>query len=102
MTRCLLDCAVRHLDSWGTSATLPEAPALRHRRYTLVMLTLVVALWLLPTDLTVHAGGTDVAVRCMGTRAVSQPLVLLEAGGGDDLNVWSQPRRSTWFLARPL
>jgi pimeloyl-ACP methyl ester carboxylesterase len=41
------------------------------------------------TDLTVHAGGTDVAVRCLGTRASGAPLVLLEAGGGNGLDVWS-------------
>src|SRR5579872_3084059 len=60
------------------------------------MIALLLALWLQTTDVTVRAGGTDVAVRCMGARAAGQPLVVLEAGGGDDLAVWSlvQPQVS--------
>ena len=41
------------------------------------------------SDVTVRAGGADVAVRCIGTRSPGKPLVLLEAGGGDGLNTWS-------------
>ena len=53
------------------------------------MLTVLLTLWLQSADVNVRAGATDVAVRCLGTRAAGQPLVLLEAGGGDDLTVWS-------------
>ena len=54
------------------------------------MLTLALAMFLTTTDQTVHAGGTDVAVRCLGTRTQGQPLVVLEAGGGNGLDVWSR------------
>jgi hypothetical protein len=58
------------------------------------MLTLLLTLWLQSADVNVHAGGTDVAVRCLGTRAAGQPLVQLEAGGGDDLTVPSSSSQS--------
>jgi pimeloyl-ACP methyl ester carboxylesterase len=41
-------------------------------------------------DLMVHAGGTDVTVRCMGTRTPGKPLVVLEAGGGNGLDIWAR------------
>jgi len=53
-------------------------------------LTLVLAMFLTTTDQTVRAGGADVAVRCLGTRTQGQPLVVLEAGGGNGLDVWSR------------
>jgi pimeloyl-ACP methyl ester carboxylesterase len=53
------------------------------------MVTVLFALWLQGSNVTIRAASTDVAVRCMGTRAARQPLVVLEAGGGDDLGVWS-------------
>jgi len=42
------------------------------------------------SDLTVRISGTDVAVRCLGSRRSGEPLVVLEAGGGTGLDVWSQ------------
>jgi hypothetical protein len=54
-----------------------------------VLILLAALLTTAQADQTVRAGGTDVAVRCIGTRSAGQPLVVLEAGGGDDLRVWS-------------
>ena len=59
-----------------------------------VVLALIVAALLTPqvqdAERTVHAGGTDVAVRCLGTRSPGQSLVVLEAGGGNGLDTWSE------------
>jgi pimeloyl-ACP methyl ester carboxylesterase len=44
----------------------------------------------LVSDLTIRVSGTDVAVRCLGSRRAGEPLVLLEAGGGNGLDVWSR------------
>ncbi len=46
------------------------------------------------SDLTVHAAGTEVAVRCLGSRSVGKPLVVLEAGGGSGLETWSPVQSS--------
>jgi pimeloyl-ACP methyl ester carboxylesterase len=46
------------------------------------------------SDLRVKAAGTDVAVRCMGNRAVGKPPVVLEAGGGAGFDTWSPVQSS--------
>ncbi|HZT75572.1 MAG TPA: alpha/beta fold hydrolase [Vicinamibacterales bacterium] len=39
-------------------------------------------------DAIVRAGGTDVATHCAGVRAPRAPLVVLESGAGNGLDVW--------------
>jgi pimeloyl-ACP methyl ester carboxylesterase len=52
------------------------------------------------TDVTVHAGGTDVRIRCLGSRSPGIPLVVLEAGGGDGLDTWSSVQASIAEFSR--
>ena len=68
------------------------------------MLAFIVAMLLTPqpqvAERTVHAGGTDVAVRCLGARSSGQPLVVLEAGGGNGLDMWSEVQSPIAAFAR--
>lgn len=49
---------------------------------------------------TVDAGGTDVAVRCLGARSPGKPLVVLEAGGGNGLGAWVEVQSPIAEFAR--
>jgi pimeloyl-ACP methyl ester carboxylesterase len=54
------------------------------------VLAAIVAAFPVTSDLTVRVGSTDVVVRCLGSRQAGEPLVVLEAGGGNGLDVWSE------------
>src|SRR5579884_714451 len=51
-------------------------------------------------DATVRAGGADVATHCAGTRTPGSPLVVLEAGAGNGLDVWDRVQPAIAAFAR--
>jgi pimeloyl-ACP methyl ester carboxylesterase len=66
---------------------------------TLLMATLLGAIPQV-SDVTVHAGGTEVRTRCIGNRSPGKPLVVLEAGGGNGLDTWSTVQAAIAEFAR--
>src|SRR5471032_2021190 len=66
---------------------------------TLLMATLLAAVPQV-SEVTVHAGGTEVRTRCIGRRSPGRPLVVLEAGGGNGLGTWSSVQAAIGEFAR--
>lgn len=65
-----------------------------------LLLTTLLGIAVQVSDLTVRAGGSDVATRCLGSRGAGKPLVVLEAGGGAGFDTWSPVQSSIAKFAR--
>jgi pimeloyl-ACP methyl ester carboxylesterase len=88
--RCFSPQPVAAIRLTGASPCLVHWPAM----LTLLVTTFMAVTPLQVSDSRVHAAGSEVAVRCMGNRAVGKPLVVLEAGGGAGFDTWSPVQSS--------
>jgi pimeloyl-ACP methyl ester carboxylesterase len=89
------DCGFTFHDEDGRSAKRPAQVVCAPSAYTVgamlsAVLAALVAASSVVSDFTVRVSGADVAVRCLGSREPGAPLVVLEAGGGNGLDVWDR------------